>query len=126
MNLPQYFQKAEGIGILATADAKGNVDIAIYEKPQVIDDKTIALNMTNRLSYKNLSSNPHAAYMFIENTTSWDGKRLYLTKTGQISGTERIRQLRAAGQTIGDPAQASKNYVTFTVDKIRPAVGDHN
>lgn len=124
MNLQQYFQSVDGVGIFATADAAGKVDLAIYEKPQIVDEATIAFNMTPRLSYQNLQSNPHAAYMFIENSMGWNGKRLYLTKLSETPGPERVKELRTAGQHLTDPAQANKYYVRFSVDDLRPAVGD--
>ncbi len=124
MNLAVYFAAAEGAGILGTADAAGNVDLAVYEPPEVVDVDTIALNMLNRRSYRNLQQNPRAAYMFIERSQKWSGWRLYLEKIGEIPGRERVAQLRAAGKPITDPAQSSKFYVTFKVTGVRPLVGD--
>ena len=66
MNLSDYFEKVRGYGILATADSDGMADLAIYAKPHVIDETTIAFIMRERLTHQNLKSNPHAAYMFIE------------------------------------------------------------
>ena len=40
MNLADYFETAEGTGILATADSHGNVDMAIYAHPHMMDDET--------------------------------------------------------------------------------------
>jgi len=126
MGLADYFQVNQGIGILATADANGKVDMAIYDIPHVLDDTTIGLNMLQRLSYKNLQSNPHAAYMFIEAGTNWNGKRFYLTKMAEQTGDERVRQLRSQGLPLTDPDQANKHFVTFRIDNVRPFVGDSN
>ncbi len=68
MNLHDYFTKAQGLGILTTSNAEGDVNAAIYTKPTVADDSTLAFNMLSRLSYANIQSNPKAAYMFIESS----------------------------------------------------------
>ena len=78
MNLTDYFETAEGTGILATADSEGNADLAIYARPHMTDDETIVLVMSDKLSHTNLQTNPKAAYMFIEKTKGYHGKRLYL------------------------------------------------
>jgi hypothetical protein len=80
MRLAEYFEKAEGIGILSTADSNGKVNAAVYGRPHVIDEKTIAFIAADRLTHANLQDNPSAAYLFKENG-SFTGKRLYLTKS---------------------------------------------
>ncbi len=37
MNLAEYFKTTDGIGVLATSDKSGSVDIAMYAKPHVVD-----------------------------------------------------------------------------------------
>ncbi len=78
MNLSEYFAKAKGCGVLATADAEGKVGIAVYARPHFIEEETVAFIMADRLTHKNLESNPHAAYLFIESGEKYAGKRLYL------------------------------------------------
>jgi hypothetical protein len=126
MNLAQYFENTRGAGILATADSEGKVDLAIYTSPEVIDDNTIAFNMLERLSYKNLQTNPHAAYMFVEESSKWNGRRFYLTKISEQSGLERVRELRSRNMPLPDAAQMNKKFVCFKVENIRPVVGDDN
>jgi len=41
MKIGDYFGTTKGTGVLATADSKGVVDIAIYASPHVIDDETL-------------------------------------------------------------------------------------
>jgi hypothetical protein len=45
MDLKGYFESANGLGVLATADQQGKVNVAVYARPHVVDDKTIALIM---------------------------------------------------------------------------------
>jgi len=124
MDLRDYFKRAKGVGILATSDSSGAVDAAIYAKPCIIDDNTIAFSMLDRLSYANISSNPHAAYMFLEDTERYAGKRLYLTKVREETDSDRIKELKKKHSKIFKPDEINRHLVYFTIDKIRPLVGD--
>ena len=66
MTLIDYFDKTTGMGVLATSDAQGMVNAAVYGRPHFIDEENIAFIMAERLSHKNLQSNPHAVYLFKE------------------------------------------------------------
>jgi hypothetical protein len=123
MNLSDYFENTEGTGILATADSEGNVDIAIYARPHVIDETTIAFIMNERLSYRNLTSNPKAAYLFLEDAPGYKGKRLYLTKTKEETDSEVINAMRRKPDKYQE-SDLKKYLVYFSVDKIRPIVGE--
>jgi hypothetical protein len=94
MSLAEYFENIKGLGVLATSDTDGNVDIAVYSRPYIIDENTIALSMLEKLSYSNIQSNPKAAYMFVEQGEGYAGKRLHLTRTGEEKDEERIKQIR--------------------------------
>ena len=45
MSLAEYFESIKGIGVLATSDSDGNVNTAIYSRPYIIDDNTVAFSM---------------------------------------------------------------------------------
>jgi hypothetical protein len=124
MSLADYFENIKGLGVLATSDSDGNVDIAIYSRPYVIDETTIAFSMLERLSYSNVQSNPRAAYMFMERGEGYVGKRLYLTKTGEEKDPERIKEIRQQHSRAKDSDDKTRHLMYFTVDKIRPLVGD--
>lgn len=122
MDLAAYFRDHEGTGILATADELGVVDVALYATPHVVDNNTIAFIMRPRLSRQNLETNPLAAYMFIENSPGYKGKRLYLRTLKEETDPDKINALRRSHHG-GDEASATLVY--FTVEHIRPLVGDH-
>ncbi len=123
MELQAYFESADGVGILSTADAGGQVNAAVYARPHVIDEKTVAFIMRERLSYRNLLSNPHACYLFVEDGAGYVGRRLYLTKVREESDTDVIAQFRRRQRKDEEPDE-NKSLVYFTVDRIRPLVGD--
>jgi hypothetical protein len=125
MDLFAYFEKTEGTGILATADSDGMVDMAIYARPEVVGDLTIAFVMKERLSHQNLRTNPHAAYMFIEKGQGYKGQRLYLTKLREETNTSVIEEFIKRQPEIAEAGDDSNKYlVYFHVDNIWPLVGE--
>ena len=84
MELSSYFDQNEGLGVLATSDRQGKVDLAIYAKPRFYDEKNVLFVMADRLSHKNLQSNPFAAYLFKTADAGYEGKRLFLKKVREV------------------------------------------
>jgi hypothetical protein len=71
--LSDYFQKTQGIGVLATADASGQVNQAIYGRPHFLDendDGTCSFIMSNRLSH-----DKYLVHFHIEGVRSLIGNR---------------------------------------------------
>jgi hypothetical protein len=66
MTLKDYFEKSKGKGIIATADAKGKVGMAVYARPHFVSEKTAVFIMADRLMHKNLQVNPSASYLFVK------------------------------------------------------------
>ena len=50
MSLKEYFQVAKGTGVISTSDGDGKVNSAIYSRPYVIDEETVAFIIANRLT----------------------------------------------------------------------------
>jgi hypothetical protein len=123
MSLAEYFEDIKGLGVLATSDAEGKVDIAVYSRPYIIDENTVAFSMLEKLSYSNIQANPKAAYMFVEEGPGYNGKRLHLTKTGEEKDEERIKQIKQQHAKAKDYDGKVRHLIYFTVDKIRPLVG---
>ena len=125
MSLSEYFENVKGLGILATADSDGVVDLALYVKPYVIDETTVAFVMQERLTHQNLKTNPYAAYMFIEQGEGYAGKRLYLTKIREETNTSVVEMFRKKQPEICPAGDDSNKYlVHFQVNEIFPLVGD--
>jgi len=126
MTLTEYFQNTQGRCVLATADAKGMVDLAIYSRPNVIDEETVAFIMLDRLSHVNLQSNPHAAFLFMEVGEKYVGKRLLLTKIKEEEDQEAIEKFRKKkSYYLPDDDKKKRFLVYFHVDKVLPLIGDH-
>ena len=112
MDLQTYFKEHTGTGVLATADDKGAVNTAIYARPHVLDNKTVAFVMRDRLSRQNLLKNGSANYLFVESGASYKGMRLSLKMIDESTDPELIASLSRRNM-------AGKEY---SVDDARFAV----
>ncbi|MFH2127723.1 MAG: pyridoxamine 5'-phosphate oxidase family protein [Pseudomonadota bacterium] len=120
MELKEYFDNINGLGVLSTADDKGRVDSAVYSRPHFIDQDTVAFIMPHRLTHQNLQSNPHAAYLFAEEGFNTRGRRLFLTKLREEKDSELLAQIRRGRHG----REATERYlVFFKIDKVLPLIG---
>ena len=92
MEWKEYFEKKSGMGFLATANSKGEVDVAVYSRPKVMEDGTLAYGMADRLTHANLAENPHAVYAF--NEGGFQGTRLFIEKVREE--TEAICRIQGS------------------------------
>ena len=125
MGLGEYFENVKGIGVLSTADSSGKVDAALYARPHILEDGTIAFIMADRLTHHNLQSNPHAAYLFIETQGVYEGKRLFLKKISEEKNSERIKTMRRSCLCNEEKESDGKDryLVIFRLEKELPLVG---
>lgn len=124
MNIRDYFEKTRGTGVLATADARGIVNTAIYARPHVFDDSTIAFIMRNRLSRKNVLENGYASYLFRENGTGYSGCRLSLKMVSESNDAEQISKLSSREPDKVKETTEERFLVKFTIEKSRVLIGD--
>ena len=126
MTLSEYFENAKGIGILATTDAAGKVNQAIYAKPLFLDkddDQTCSFMMAHRLTHDNVGHNPSAAYLFIEEGEGYAGKRLSLIVEDEEADPEKIRAIRRHND-IQVSDEECKYLVHFHIEGVRPLLGN--
>ena len=126
MDLKDYFENAEGIGVLATSDADGKVNVAVYARPHFLSPEkegSVSFIMNERLSYANIQANAQAAYLFVEEGEGYVGKRLSLTKTGEECDAERIKSFRR--RNLPDECYQGKtqHLVHFRIEDVRPLIG---
>jgi hypothetical protein len=126
MKLNEYFEKATGKGVMSTADSSGNLTAAVYSRPHVMDDGTVAFIMADRLTHKNLESNPHAVYLFMESGDRYVGKRIYLTRIKEEKNSPLIDTIRRRESCPVDEDYMKENryLVHFKIDKTLPLIGD--
>ena len=124
MLIKDYFENRRGVGVLSTADAAGRVVSAVYARPHVMADGTVAFIMRDRLTHSNINENPHAVYLFIENTAGYQGVRLFLKKVREDTDAELINTLSRRCLTAEeDAARGPKFIVYFAVEKILKLIG---
>lgn len=122
MMLGDYFETKKGTGILATADSEGKVNAAIYSRPHFLEEDTIAFIMLDRLTHHNLQSNPYATFLFIEEGSGYNGKRLYLRKVREENNPELIQKLKRRSKQ--ETGEAKRFLVYFQLEKELPLIGD--
>ena len=126
MELKEYFENTPGFGVLSTADADGNVDAAVYSRPHVMEGGDLAFIMADRLSHRNLRSNPNAVYLFREGSEGYSGKRLYLKMVREDKNSPLIEELRRKKTYAPDREYELKDkfLVWFEIERERPLSGD--
>jgi hypothetical protein len=123
MNLGEYFNQTKGRGVLATADAEGKVNAALYARPHFLDDDTVVFIMAERLTHENLQSNPWATYIFIQEGEGYKGKRLYLKKVKEEQNDQLISEIcRKCDYSHYD--LHTRYVVSFNLEKVLPLIGD--
>ncbi|MFC1926410.1 pyridoxamine 5'-phosphate oxidase family protein [Chloroflexota bacterium] len=122
MNLDNYFEQTKGRGVLATADATGKVNAAVYARPYLIDDNTAVFIMAERLTHENLKSNPWAAYLFMEAGEGYSGKRLYLRKVKEEQDEQLVRDI-CRRCDYSNYEIHTRYVVYFNVQKVLPLIG---
>ncbi len=124
MDLNEYFKTQRGTGVMSTADSQGKVDAAIYARPHVMQDGTLAMIMRDRLTHKNLQENPYAAYLFLEHAPGHHGIRLFLKKVREDDDPELIQSMTRRSLTAAeDRAKGPKFLVYFQVEKVLRLIG---
>lgn len=125
MDLKSYFERKTGLGILSTADVNGRVNAAVYARPHVLDEETVAFVMRERLTHHNLGENPYASYLFQENRGGYRGVRLSLLKIKEETDAKLINAMTRRHLTPEeDRAKGKKFLVFFRVERILPLIGD--
>jgi hypothetical protein len=118
MKLSEYFEKTQGIGVLTTTDARGQVTPGIYGRlhfPDDDDDERCSFIMSNRLCHENVT------YLFIEKGKGYVGKWLSLTVIGEETNPEKIKAIRHRNfPTIRE--EEGKYLVHFHIEDVRSLI----
>ena len=122
METKEYFKSVKGMGVMATSDGDGNVNAAVYARPTVMEDGTVAFIMNDRLSHHYLESNPRAAYLFIEDGPGYKGRRLHLKVNREETDSEKIAEI-SRRTPPPEREEKTKFLVFFDVEKEMPLIG---
>ena len=126
MTFSEYFEKAKGIGVLATTDAAGQVNQAIYAKPLFLekdDDGTCSFIMAQPPDPRQRRPQPQHSYLFIEEGKDFVGKRLSMIVREEEFDPEKIKAIRRRNNLpISD--EECKYLVHFHIEGVRPLIGN--
>ena len=123
----ELFNKRPRIGALSTANQKGEVNVAVFGSPQMIDENTVVMGIVKNRSLANLQENPHAVFIVLEpgeTLMDWKGARVYLEVLAVETGGGFYDQIKdnitqAAGKAAGDMIRAA---IRFKIVEVRPIV----
>jgi hypothetical protein len=121
------FNKRPRIGALSTANQKGEVNVAVFGSPQMIDENTVVMGIGPNRSFANLQKNPNAVFIVVEpgeTVMDWKGARVYLEALAIETGGgfyEQIKEniAKAAGEAAADMIHAA---IRFRITEVRPIV----
>lgn len=125
--LMKLFNKWPRIGTLSTATKTGEVNVAIFGSPRMIDENTVVMGIGDNRSFRNLERNPNAVFIVMEpgpTARDWKGARVYLEAVdmeteGKFYNEIKRNIAKALGQDAADPVYAA---VRFRIKEVRPLV----
>jgi len=123
----EFFNRSPRIGTLSTANRNGEVNVAVFGSPQMIDENTVIMGIGRNRSFRNLQENPRAVFIVVEpgkTMMDWKGARVYLEvmdieKGGGFFEEVKDGIAKAAGQAAADIIHAA---IRFKVTEVRPVV----
>ena len=122
----ELFNKRPRVGTLSTSNKSGDVDVAVFGSPQMVDENTVVMGIGQNRTFQNLQENPKAVFIVMEpgeTLMDWKGCRVYLlAQTIETSGAlydEIVANIAAAGG--GGKAAAKMIYaaIRFQVTDVR-------
>jgi hypothetical protein len=123
MKLAELFPEG-GRGVIATADASGQVNTAVYAVPYVIDEERLAWGMGQGRTHSNLLTNPNASYLYLAPSRGGSGWRLTLQLQEIQESGEMLNRIREhTARIVSAQAGEGVRYVAFfKVVEIRSLV----
>jgi hypothetical protein len=121
------FNRKPRIGTLSTSDHSGNVNVAVFGSPQMIDEDTVVMGIGNNRSLQYLKQNPKAVFIVMEpgeTMADWVGARVYLeAMTIEHSGAFYQSVLEDIVKTAGEAARGMiVAAIRFRITAVRPIV----
>ena len=125
--LMALFNKYPRIGTLSTANHEGDVNVAVFGSPRMIDESTVVMGIGENRSFRNLQRNPKGVFMVMEpgeTVMDWKGARVYLEATDMETEGRFYDQIKrdiakAVGRQAADMIHAA---VRFKITEVRPIV----
>lgn len=125
--LMELFNKWPRIGTLTTGNKMGDVNVAAFGSPRMVDENTVVMGIRNNRSFRNLQRNPKAVFMVMEpapKVQDWKGARVYLEAVDMETEGKFYEEIKrniakAFGQEAADFVHAA---IRFRITEVRPIV----
>ena len=122
-----FFNKRPRNCLLCTANKNGDVNVAAYGTPQMIDENTVAFAARDRRSYQYLLENPKAAIIVVDpGEIKHDSKavRVYLELIAVETEGDLLNQFKeaVAGRAGQEAADALQAAMRFEIAEVRPLI----
>ena len=125
--LMALFNKQPRIGTLSTANKLGDVNVAVFGSPQMIDENTVVMGIRENRTFRNLQRNPKAVFIVMEpgeTVIDWKGARVYLEAVDVETSSEFYDKIKhniakAAGTQAASMIHAA---IRFKITEVRPLV----
>jgi hypothetical protein len=125
--LMELFNKWPRIGTLSTANKIGEVNVAVFGSPRMVDENTVVMGIGNNRSFRNLERNPKAVFIVMEpgqTVMDWRGARVYLEAVDMETEGKFYEEIKrgiakAAGEEAADMIHAA---IRFRITEVRPIV----
>ena len=123
----EFFNKRPRNCLISTANSEGEVNVAVYGSPRMIDEDMVVLAVRNSRTYQNLLNNPKAAIIVVEPgeiTHESKAVRVYLEVTaieteGDLLGQFKEEIGARAGKEVADALQAA---IRLKITGVRPLI----
>ena len=83
--LMAQFNSPARMGTLSTSDGEGNINAAVFNSLQMVDEDTVVMAIGDNRSLANMRTHPKAVFLFFEpdpNPFDWQGARTYFDVVG--------------------------------------------
>ena len=125
--LMELFNRYPRIGTLSTTNNEGDVNVAIFGSPRMIDENTVVMGIGENRTFRNLERNPKAVFIVMEpgeTALDWKGARVYLEATDMETEGEFYEHMKhdiakAWGQEAADMVHAA---IRFKITEVRSLV----
>ena len=123
----ELFNKRPRIGTLSTSNKSGDVNVAIFGSPQMVDENTVVMGIGANRSFQYLQENPNAVFIVMEpgeTLMDWKGCRVYLLAqtidtAGELYDQIKSKIAEAAGEAAAKMIHAA---IQFKVTDVRALI----
>lgn len=123
MDLSELF-KSSGFGVMATADADGIVNTAVYARPHVVNGTTLVWGMTDGRTFRNVRENPQASFLFKTSLPGYVGVRIALELIRTEDVGDMLAEIKKSANEVVSPVAgvAVTHAVWFRVVETRALI----